>query len=360
LFVILRAFRTFVVNVRRVVAGHAIIAAEERSMPSTTPGLAEEIVAPNEAAVTAEFVAFLKAASAKRNPTGVVRRFNQARHAGCVEAEFTVLDSLPDVHRVGLFAQPRTFPAFIRFANASSATDRDKDVRGMSIKVRQVDGENLTAGETTQDFILNSHPVMMTPGTKEFLKLLQAVEGGGLKSLFYFLSHPRSMAVAIAARQNPTSHLDIPYWSTTPYRFGAGRAVKYVARPHAPAKRDLPRPLTDTYLRDTLTSHLAHSDATFDFMVQFQTDSKTMPIEDASIEWKERDSPYVPVARIRIPSQRIDTAERASACEQVAFNPWHALTAHRPLGNMNRARRDIYQAMAEFRDARVKVSSGTR
>jgi len=26
-----------------------------------------------------------------------------------------------------------------------------------------------------------------------------------------------------------------------------------------------------------------------------------MPIEDASIEWQERDSPYIPVARIRIP-----------------------------------------------------------
>ena len=91
-------------------------------MPSTSTGLAEEIVAPDEAAVTAEFITFLKAASAKRYPTGVVRRFNQARHAGCVEAEFTVLDALPDEQRVGLFAQPRTYPAFIRFANAASAT----------------------------------------------------------------------------------------------------------------------------------------------------------------------------------------------------------------------------------------------
>src|SRR6185503_13446653 len=114
-----------------------------------------EIVAPDEAALTAEFIAFLKAASAKRYPKGVVRRFNQTRHAGCVEAEFTVLDALPDQHRVGLFAQPRTYPAFIRFANASSATDREKDVRGMSIKLRDVRGPNLTADQTAQDFILN-------------------------------------------------------------------------------------------------------------------------------------------------------------------------------------------------------------
>jgi hypothetical protein len=33
----------------------------------------------------------------------------------------------------------------------------------------------------------------------------------------------------------------------------------------------------------------------------------------------------------------------------VAFNPWHSLAEHRPLGGMNRARREIYAAMAEFR-----------
>ena len=329
-------------------------------MPSTSTGLAEEIMAPDEAAVVGEFITFLREASARRYPTGVIRRFNQARHSGCVEAEFTVLDTLPPEHRVGLFARPRTFPAFIRFANAASVSDREKDLRGMSIKVRSVDGDNLMPGETAQDFVLNSHPVMMAPGTREFLELLRAVEAGGLTRAFYFLSHPKATRVALAARQNPPSHLDISYWSTTPYLYGEGRAVKYIARPHATSKHDPPRRLTDTYLRDALISHLAHSDATFDFMIQFQTDSKTMPIEDASVEWKEQDSPYIPVARIRIPQQKLDSAERETACEQVAFNPWHALPAHRPLGNFNRARRDIYNAMAGFRESRIKESSGTR
>ena len=236
-------------------------------MPSTSTGLAEEIMAPDEAAVVGEFITFLREASARRYPTGVIRRFNQARHSRCVEAEFTVLDTLPPEHRVGLFVQPRTFPAFIRFANAASASDREKDLRGMSIKVRSVDGDNLTPGETAQDFVLNSHPVMMAPGTREFLELLRAVEAGGLTRAFYFLSHPKATRVALAARQNPPSHLDISYWSTTPYLYGEGRAVKYIARPHATRKHDPPRRLTDTYLRDALISHLAHSDATFDFMI---------------------------------------------------------------------------------------------
>jgi catalase len=329
-------------------------------MPSTSTGLAEEIMAPDEAAVVGEFIAFLRATSARRYPTGVVRRFNQGRHAGCVEAEFTVLDSVPAAHRVGLFARPRTYPAFIRFASAASTSDREKDVRGMSIKVRPVEGENLTAGETAQDFILNSHPVMMVPDTRAFLELLRANEAGGFARAWYFLSHPAATRIALASRQNPTSHLDIAYWSTTPYLYGDGRAVKYIARPQSSVTHDRPRKLTDNYLREALADHLAHSDATFDFMVQFQADSRSMPIEDASIEWKEQESPYIPVARIRIPQQRLDAPGRETACEQVAFNPWHCLADHRPLGNFNRARRDIYHAMASFRAERVTTSSDTR
>jgi hypothetical protein len=322
-------------------------------MATTKPGLAEETIAPDEAALTADFIEFLQAASAKRYPTGLVRRFNQGRHAGCVEAEFTVLDTLPGELRVGLFARPRSYAAWIRFANASSPSDREKDIRGMSVKVRGVEGENLTQGATTQDFILNSHPVMPARGTREFLALLRAIETGGLRRIAYFLTHPQSARVGLAAQQNPTSHLDIPYWSTTPYLFGAGRAVKYIARPASALRSTLPDPLTDTYLGDALATRLERSDASFDFMVQLQTNPRTMPIEDALVEWKERDSPYRTVARIRIPPQKVHAPERADACERVAFNPWNCLPDHRPLGNFNRARRDIYRAMAEFRDERA-------
>jgi hypothetical protein len=317
-------------------------------MTFTKTRLAEETIDPDEAQVTAEFIAFLKAASLERQPAGPVRRFNQGRAAGCVNAEFTVLDTLAPEHRVGLFANPRTYPAWIRFANASSSSDREKDVRGMSIRLSSVAGENLTPGETRQDFLLNSHPVMVAANTKDFLELLKAMEAGGVHEVAYFVAHPKAAAIGLQAREHPTSHLDISYWSTTPYLFGAGRAVKYIVRPCNPPHETKPEDLTDTYLTDALRTRLAHDEACFDFMIQLQTDPHAMPIEDASVEWKERDAPYVPVARIRIPKQEVaDPA--ASACEQTAFNPWFSLVEHRPLGSMNRARRDIYHAMAEFR-----------
>ncbi len=110
----------------------------------------------------------------------------------------------------------------------------------------------------------------------------------------------------------------------------------------------MPATLTDTYLRDAMRARLDEAEATFDFMIQFQVDSRRTPIEDATVEWKEKDSPYHRVAQIRIPRQRFEDAGRMTRCEQVAFNPWHCLAEHRPLGSMNRARREIYQAMADF------------
>ena len=316
------------------------------------PALAEETLQRDEDRTIAECITFLKEASRKRHPTGTMRRFNQGRAAGCVHAEFTVLDALPPAQRVGLFAQPRTYRAWIRFANAGSATDREKDVRGMSIKVFDVPGENLTLGATTQDFVLNSHPVMVAPDTREFLQLLKAMDAGGFAQARYFLTHPRAALIGFRARQQPACHLDIPYWSTTPYLYGPGRAVKYQARPSSGTAARRPAAVTDTYLTETLTSRLAASEASFDLMVQFQTDAQSMPIEDATVAWSERDSPFVPVARIRIPSQTLDDGETQRRCETTAFNPWHALPAHRPLGSMNRARKEIYRAMAAFRGER--------
>ena len=92
--------------------------------------LAEEVVGADEAAIAAAFVEFLKATSSKHHPTGTVPRFNQGRAAGCVDAELIVPDGLPQDLRVGLFAHPRTYQARIRFANATSQSDTDRDVRG--------------------------------------------------------------------------------------------------------------------------------------------------------------------------------------------------------------------------------------
>ena len=126
--------------------------------------------------------------------------------------------------------------------------------------------------------------------------------------------------------------------------------VKYAVRPTSRRTSKMPDRLSDTYLTDNMRTHLDQDEATFDFLVQFHVDDSRTPIEDASIEWQVDDSPYHRVGIIRVPRQQIDDAERARQGEQVAFNPWHCLPAHTPIGEMNRARREIYRAMADFRN----------
>ena len=317
--------------------------------------LGEEVVTPDERAVVADFIAFLKEASLARAGDGPVRRFNQTRATGCVRAEFVVPEGLPNELRVGLFATPGSFQGHIRFANATSEKDSEQDIRGMSIKVTGVPGVNLIPGSTDHDFVLFSHPVMLAGTAVEFLELLKANEAGGLKRIAYFATHPRSAAIGAVATANHSCHLDIPYFSATPYRFGAGRAVKYIVKPTSAHRSEKPRHLTDSYLLDNMRTHLSQGDATFDFCVQFQTDPKKMPIEDAMEEWEEKESPYRKVATIRIPSQAFESFDQMAFAEKIAFNPWNALEPHQPLGSMNRARHAIYTELAKLRHApRVK------
>ncbi len=45
-------------------------------------------------------------------------------------------------------------------------------------------------------------------------------------------------------------------------------------------------------------------------------------------------------------------ARRVFVDEKMAFNPWHALAAHRPLGNIMRARFQAYAMSTKFRHER--------
>ena len=139
------------------------------------------------------------------------------------------------------------------------------------------------------------------------------------------------------------------YFSETPYLLG-DRAIKFSARPCAPR----PSPpnawsLSGNRLREAMAAELAQGDACFDFLVQMQGDPSRMPGDDSTGEWGESESPFVKVARLEIPAQVFDTPARHQTCENLSFNPWHALPEHRPLGNLNRARRAVYDASSKLR-----------
>ncbi|MFM8331769.1 MAG: catalase family protein [Candidatus Methylumidiphilus sp.] len=282
-----------------------------------------------------------------------MRRDAHPKMHGVVKAEFTVEPSLPEELRVGIFKEAKTYQAWIRFSNQNGTIDPDKngDIRGMAIKLMAVPGEKVLEpekDEQTHDFILISTDRFVTKNVEEFDGLIKALVGGLLDKIVYFLTHWRvgwNLYKSMVKFANP---LQIRYFSTTPYLFGAA-AVKYSAIPHIDIPDPIPDNPDDDYLRLAMVKQLQAGDAVFDFAVQFQTDAAAMPIEDPGKVWPETLSPFRKVATIRIMRQEFDTEKHKAFGKNLSFSPWHALPEHKPLGGINRARKVVYRTISLFR-----------
>lgn len=334
------SMRTVLRNTRSAVFG-----------PRRTPQLGAEQPDDDEHEIAARLIESIKAVSRQRHPHGTMQRFNQAKGVACLEADFHVPDNLPSGLRQGLFAQPGHYRARLRFANASKNDDREKDFRGLSIKVFDVDGESLWGTSGLQDFVLNSYPALFAGRPEKFLDFVEATRDGAVWKFFANPLNWDSLWIVLRGRRRITSPFEIAYWSTTPYRFGTDEsvAVKYSVRPCSQTTSRTPANPGADYLSEAVADHLEREPACFDFMVQFQSDPESMPIEDASVVWDEAASPFQSVARITVQNQSFQTGEALADCERMSFNPWQSLAAHRPLGGINRVRRAVYAELADFR-----------
>jgi catalase len=315
--------------------------------------LSVESPPPGEAAFTQLIADRLKAKIIRENPPGIMRRDAHPKMHGVVRAEFIVEADLPEELRVGIFSEPKTYRAWIRFSNQSNriGPDSKADIRGMAIKLMGVPGEKLLEAERdeqTQDFILISTPVFVTKDVEEFDGLLKAMESGALAQIWFYLTHLRMVRNILKALRKFANPLQVRYFSTTPYLWGE-TAIKYSAIPRGGDPDAIPKNAQDDYLRTAMVRQLEAGDARFDFTVQLRTDARTMPIEDPGREWSEAASPYRKVASIVIPRQSFDTGQQREFGENLSYSPWHSLPEHRPLGGVNRARKVVYAFISTFR-----------
>lgn len=309
----------------------------------------------------------------------IIRRYSEGRrpamrdaHAkqhGCVRATFDVRADLPSELRQGIFIPGKRYAAWIRFSNGASeiSPDKDKDARGMAIKLTGVEGEKLLPEEKdakTQDFIMINHPFFFVDNPQQYLAMLKGFhqriisEKPNLLNTLAAVSHLGLHNTRLALKIGGTriaNPLYQQYWSMTPYRLGVGlgrTAIKFSAKSCSDDRPEAPgffsRPNTD-YLQTAMVNTLNSGDACFNFYLQSFKDIESTPIEQSTVEWKEAVSPPVLAAKITIAAQKFDSPQQNIFCENLSYTPWHALPEHKPLGSVNRARGVVYTAISKLR-----------
>jgi hypothetical protein len=324
-------------------------------------GLAQERLLPGEERLTTEIIAELAKFTRENWLPGAAQRFGNTKTFGVLRGEFSVLPGLPGHLRHGLFAEAATYPAWVRFSGPGPYAPPDIEDLGqcsVGIKVMGVPGPKLSGDERfTQDLILVSPASFVTPDIVENAKLQRWVRAKA--PLAYAInpgdSHLLHLFMQMLYSPMHANPLEVQYYSNVPFLLGEGQAVQYSLKPVPPARTKIPSRPTENYLRAAMVRTLAAGEWSFDFMVQVQTDAFRMPIENAAVKWPERLSPYLPVARLRLPAQRFDSDRQLAFADVLRYNPWHSLAEHKPLGNSNRARRRMYAELARLRQAMNQV-----
>ena len=323
-------------------------------------GIAEERIEPDEEAFLDSIVSSFQSQMRGLWKPGKFERGGNTKTHGIVRGEFIIHDKLPENFRRGIYATPRSYPAWVRFSGPGPYITPDIDDVGfmsISVKLMDVPGQKLADDEKfTQDMFGVSPPTFVTPDTRANAQL--QIQSGKNAQILYFVnlhdSHVLDLIMQGLWIKTQSSPFEAPYFSDVPYLMGEGQAMEYSFWPKSNRKTRIPnlpfRP-PDNYLRNAMVASLTSGDVEFDVRVQMQSDTFLMPIENAGVLWPEKLSPRVSVATLRLPRQTFDYPAQLEFARVLSYNPWHSIAEHRPLGNQGRARRRMYAELAQLRQS---------
>ncbi|AWH53628.1 catalase [Stenotrophomonas sp. ESTM1D_MKCIP4_1] len=316
---------------------------------------------------------FLDMARTVAAAEGHAYRAVHAKGQALLKGRLQISDGLPEELAQGLFATPGAYECLVRFSSppAEQLPDTVSTPRAIAVKVLGVTGERVAESEEqhSQDFLMVNGPTFTSPGPQGFLRSTKLLAATTERM-------PRTKAVISAALRGGERMLEAAggssgkikgmggepqvhpmgetYFSQVPFRFGPYIA-KFCLRPVSATLQALsnaPIENSEDSQRDAIQEALAsgRADLVWELCAQLCRDEEAMPIKDASVEWPQELSPFIAVATLRVPPQvSWDDAESPGIEDRLAFSPWHALQAHRPLGALNRARRVVMAASRAYR-----------
>ncbi len=266
------------------------------------------------------------------------------------QGHLEVLGDVPEFARHGLFAGKATYDVWVRLSNGGldRAPDRTPDVRGFAIRVWGVKGDSALGNgpAKSQDFTLINQEVFAFPKSDEFVAFVVAAASGN-GALLKFLLRRYGLLGGPARLLKMLKNVGKPFggFATEPMFSAAPMACGPFAvrvRLVPSAANGVATPGANSDWGADFAVRLARQALQWDLQLQPFVSEALTPIEDASVNWN---SSYTTVARLTLPLQ--DSASRkgqalAAQVEASVFDPWQALAAHRPLGDVQRARKVVY------------------
>jgi hypothetical protein len=306
--------------------------------------------------------------------TGRAVRDAHAKGYGLVRGEVEILGQLPAEYAQGIYATPGSHDVLVRFSNGSphaGADTRLGSAIGLALKIFDIDGPTLLEDEPdtgTFDYANINAPIFFCNTVEHYLFIQDLFLGAPA----YFSQGPPGahrfyrdfvtgkgtldpdewawdeFLAFLTMRQLPTVNVLLStYWT-----MGAVRHGDYIAKVRiapdllfadAVVQRTIDLASAPEVLRPALVAELRERPYVFDIQVQLCTDLERMPVEDLTVEWPERLSPFVTVAKLRIPQQDISGDDNLEKMDALSFTPWRVTAEHRPLGNIMRARKEVYR-----------------
>ncbi len=319
----------------------------------------KERVAPDEAQRYAGFATQFSEIQARKSQRYGAGRALHRKQLAAAQGTLEVLDGLPHFAHYGLFAVPHDYEVWVRLSNGGMdrAPDKMPDIRGFALRVLGVRGNSALGNgpAVSQDFTLINQEAFAFPGSTEFVEFAVAASHGNgnlLKYLFRkygLFGLPAQLGKMVKIVKKPFSGFATePLFSALPMANGP-YAVRVRLVPAAANGK--PEPGASSDWSADFAARLRKGPLHWDMQLQYYANETLTPIEDASVNWT---TPYATVARLMLPQQDLEAPEARTFAERVegsVFDPWQALVEHRPLGDVQRARKAVYFASQQGRGA---------
>ncbi|MBE7438766.1 MAG: catalase [Spirochaetales bacterium] len=320
----------------------------------------QEITGPDETSRHeryAKLITIIQKRKSKEYGTG--RALHRKQILG-LEGTFSVHDNLPVHAAQGLFARPASYACLIRYSNGGLDRKADSvpDIRGLALKILGLDHPGALGGQTnSQDFLTINQEVFSAKDSKEFMGVVEASVKGHLDVLKYMI-RTHGLWTGLLRMKTAIGMLTRTFRGFASETFNT--VLPFACGPYAARLRILPArkesfPDAKKDWAADLKKHLGQGPLVHEVQLQFFVSEEATPIEDGSRPWQEKLSPWITVGTLTIPQQPLEgqtALEREARMDQTIFDPWNALSEHRPLGEIMRARKVAYFASQKARGAR--------